>query len=321
MAIKNQALSASQPQPQIGTKPRNTWFSSKMRRQEALAAYVCILPWFLGFLIFALGPVIASFVLMFFRWEVLTPPVFAGLENFQRLFADPLVGKALLNTAIFTIFAVPLQLILALFAALLLNVDVRGTNIYRTLLYLPTQMPVAASSILWFFIFSPTYGLANQVIGVFGIEPQKWLFDTQLVKPAMILMASWGFGNAMIIFLAGLKGVPEVLYEAAKIDGANSLALLRYVTLPMLSPTIMFNLVIGLIGAFQVFTSVFILTEGGPGNASLMLNLYIYRNAFQNFRMGYASTLAWVLFVIVMILTVIQLRLSRRWVYYEGEVT
>jgi multiple sugar transport system permease protein len=231
-----------------------------------------------------------------------------------------LVAKALINTGIYTIFAVPLQLLMALFAALMLNVNVRGTNIYRTLLYLPTQMPAAASSILWFFIFSPTYGLANQIIGMFGIAPQKWLFDIDLVKPSLILMATWGFGNAMIIFLAGLKSVPEVLYEAAKIDGAGSWSLFRYVTLPMISPTILFNLTIGLIGAFQVFANVFIMTEGGPGNASLMINLYIYRNAFQNFRMGYASVLAWVLFAFVLILTLIQLRLSGRWVYYEGEV-
>jgi multiple sugar transport system permease protein len=181
-------------------------------------------------------------------------------------------------------------------------------------------MPAAASSILWFFIFSPTYGLANQIIGAFGIAPQKWLFDVDLVKPSLILMATWGFGNAMIIFLAGLKGVPDVLYEAAKIDGAGSWSLFRFVTLPMISPTILFNLTIGLIGAFQVFANVFIMTEGGPGNASLMINLYIYRNAFQNFRMGYASVLAWVLFAFVLILTLIQLRLSGRWVYYEGEV-
>jgi len=318
-SVSKQPLSIATAQPQVKSR-LPTWITSKTRRDEALTGYVFILPWMLGFLIFALGPVLASFVLIFMKWEVLTPPQFAGLDNLRYLLSDPLLIKSLVNTAIYTIFAVPMQLVMALFAALLLNVEVRGTNIYRTLLYLPSQMPAAASSILWFFIFSPTYGLANQLLGDFGIAPQRWLFDTQLVKPAMILMATWSFGNAMIIFLAGLKGVPEELYEAAKIDGAGNLALLRYVTLPMISPTIMFNLIIGLIGAFQVFTSVYILTAGGPGNASLMLNLYIYRNAFQNFKMGYASALAWVLFTIVMILTVIQLRISKRWVYYEGEV-
>jgi multiple sugar transport system permease protein len=242
-----------------------------------------------------------------------------GLDNFRRFFSDPLVVTSLVNTAIYTIFAVPMQLGMALFAALLLNVNVRGTNVYRTLLYLPSQMPLVASSILWFFIFSPTYGLANQLIRVFGVEPQRWLFDIHLVKPALILMSTWSFGNAMIIFLAGLQGVPQELYEAAKIDGAGRWALLRFITLPMISPTILFNLIIGLIGAFQVFTNVFIMTNGGPGNSSLMLNLYIYRNGFQNFRMGYASVLAWVLFTFVLIMTIIQFRLSGRWVYYEGE--
>jgi len=318
MAVKDQSLPQLQTQQEIKGK-RRTWFSSKMRRQEAFAGYLSILPWLLGFIFFAAGPVLASFVMMFMRWEVLSPPEFAGLENFRRLFSDPLVLKSLVNTGIYTIFAVPLQLGMALFAALLLNVEVRGTNFYRTLLYLPSQMPLVASSILWFFIFSPTYGLANQIIAMVDIPPQRWLFDSALVKPSLILMASWSFGNAMIIFLAGLKGVPEALYEAAKIDGANRWALFRHITIPMISPTILFNLIIGIIGSFQVFTNIFIMTDGGPGNASLMLNLYIYRNGFQNFRMGYASVLAWILFTIVMILTIIQFKLSGRWVYYEGE--
>lgn len=320
MTVNDQSLIQAQSKYEDGDREkRRSWFSSKIRRDEALAGYLAVLPWLLGFLFFALGPVVWSFILMFMHWEVLSPPEFIGLDNFRRFLADPLVTKSLLNTAIYTMFAVPLQLLMALFAALLLNVDVRGTNLYRTLLYLPSQMPLVASSILWFFIFSPTYGLANQLIGRLGIPPQTWLFDTALVKPSLILMTTWGFGNAMIIFLAGLKGVPEVLYEAAKIDGAGRWALLRHVTLPMISPTILFNLIIGLIGSFQVFTNVFIMTEGGPGNSSLMLNLYIYRNGFQNFRMGYASVLAWVLFTIVLMMTILQFRLSGRWVYYEGE--
>lgn len=321
MTVNNQSVSQPKPRPQAEPdKKINFWTVPSMRREEAIAGFICILPWFLGFLFFALGPVLVSFGLMFMRWEVLTPPEFVGLANFERFFKDPLVVKSLVNTGIYTVFAVPLQLLMALFAALLLNVNVKGTNIYRTLLYLPSQMPLVASSILWFFIFSPTYGLANSLISVVGIPPQKWLFDTQLVKPSLILMSTWSFGNAMIIFLAGLQGVPEVLYEAARIDGAGKWALLRHITLPMISPVILFNLIIGLIGAFQVFTNVFIMTDGGPGNSSLVLNLYIYRNGFENFRMGYASVLAWVLFAIVLVMTVIQFRLSGKWVYYEGEV-
>lgn len=289
-------------------------------QQEAIAGYAAILPWLLGLLFFALGPILASFILMFTHWEVLTPPRFSGLENLQRLAADPLVPIALFNTLFYTLLAVPLHLGTALAVAILLNVGVRGTNLYRVLAYLPSQMPVVASSILWFFIFSPTYGLANQVFSWFGVAPQKWLWDVYLVKPSLIVMATWSLGNAMIIFLAGLQGVPDVLYEAAKIDGANAWRLFRHVTLPMLSPTILFNLIVGVIGSFQIFTNVFLMTDGGPGTASLMLVLYIYRNAFVYFRMGYASALAWLLLLIVLVLTVLQFKLSRMWVFYEGEV-
>ena len=300
-------------------KARRSPFASPMRRREAIAGYIAILPWFLGFLIFALGPMVASLVLMFMKWEVLTPPAWIGLANFGRMLADPLVGLSLRNTLFYTLLAVPLNMLAALFAALLLNVGVKGTNLYRAIIYLPSQMPAVASAILWFFIFSPTYGLANDLLAWFGIPPQQWLWDVNLVKPSLVIMAIWAFGGAMIIFLAGLQGIPETLYEAADMDGATIWTRFRYITIPMLSPVIFFNLVMGIIGSFQVFTNVFIMTNGGPGNASLMLVLYIYRNAFQNFKMGYASLLSWVLFGIVLVLTVVQFRTSRMWVYYEGE--
>jgi multiple sugar transport system permease protein len=180
-------------------------------------------------------------------------------------------------------------------------------------------MPAAAASILWFFIFSPTYGLANNVLGWVGIPPQKWLWDSDLVKPSLIFMTLWAIGNTIIIFLAGLQGIPDTILEAARIDGTNSFQLFRFITLPLLSPTIFFNLIMGFIGSFQVFTNVFIMTNGGPGNASLMYVLYIYRNAFQNFRMGYASLLAWILFILVLAITMIQFKVSNRWVFYAGE--
>ncbi|MBI2940561.1 MAG: sugar ABC transporter permease [Chloroflexi bacterium] len=290
-----------------------------LRRREALAGYLAILPWFLGFLFFAIGPIAASFGLMFVSWEVITPPTWSGLGNFERLLGDSLALISLQNTLFYTVFAVPLNLLAALFAASLLNVGVRGTNVYRAIIYLPSQMPLVASSILWFYIFSPTYGLANGVLGWFGVAPQRWLWDVNLVKASLVIMAVWAFGGAMIIFLAGLQGIPTALYEAAEIDGANTFSRFRLITLPMLSPTIFFNLIVGIIGSFQVFTSVFLMTAGGPGSSSLMLVLYIYRNAFQHFKMGYASVLAWLLFCIVLILTLVQFALSRRWVYYEGE--
>lgn len=312
-------------QPEVHTSPVaaslgvRTRFRLSLREREAIAGYLAILPWFLGFLLFAAGPIVASFVLMFMRWEVITPPRWTGTTNFQALVADPLVRTSLENTLFYTALAVPLNLAAALVAASLLNVGVRGTNVYRAIIYLPSQMPLAASAILWFFIFSPTYGLANAVLDWFGIPSQQWLWDVNLVKVSLVIMAVWSFGSAMIIFLAGLQGIPATLYEAAQIDGATTWARFTRITLPMLSPTIFFNLIVGIIGSFQVFTSVFIMTNGGPGNASLMLVLYIYRNAFQNFKMGYASVLAWVLFCIVLVLTLLQFVLSRRWVYYEGE--
>jgi multiple sugar transport system permease protein len=290
-----------------------------MRRREALAGYVAILPWLLGFLFFTLGPLVASFGLMFTDWEILTPPSWNDFGNFRRVAADSLVPISLYNTLFYTALAVPLNLLAALLAALLLNVGVAGTNVYRAVTYLPSQMPLVASSILWFFIFSPTYGLANAALGLVGIPEQAWLWDVNLVKPSLVLMAVWAFGGGMIIFLAGLQGIPEALYEAAAIDGANGWHRFRHVTLPMLSPTIFFNLIIGVIASFQVFTSVFVMTQGGPGNASLMLVLYVYRHAFQNFKMGYASLLAWLLFAIVLAFTIVQFRVSQRWVYYEGE--
>lgn len=298
---------------------RRGWLGSSLRRKEAMAGYAAIMPWFLGFLLFSAGPTLASFVLMFTKWELLTPPTWVGLANLREFAADPLVGKSLRNTLFYTMLAVPLNLAGALFAAALLNVGVKATNVYRTIIYLPSQMPAVANAILWFFIFSPTYGLANGILDAFGIPAQRWLWDVYLVKPSMVIMAAWAIGNPMVIFLAGLQAIPETLYEAAKIDGASAWHRFRYITFPMLSPTTFFNLVMGVIGSFQVFTSVLIMTDGGPGNASLMLVLYIYRQAFIFFKMGYASVLAWLLFLVVMVLTILQFGLSGRWVYYEGE--
>lgn len=292
---------------------------SPLRRKEAMYGYIAILPWFLGFLIFTAGPMVYSAFLVFTDWELITPPEWVGLDNFRQLFQDQMFRTTMSNTVIYTVISVPLQLLLALGVALLLNLNIRGTNIYRAVIFLPSQTPVVASAMLWFFIFSPTQGLANAAIGLFGIPPQQWLWDIDLVKPALIAVAVWAFGTAMIIFLAGLQDIPQSLYEAAELDGAGALSKLRNVTLPLLTPTIFFNLVIGLIGAFQVFTPVYLMTGGGPGTSSMMMGLLIYREGFEEFNMGYASLLAWVLFVIVIILTIIQFALARRWVYYEGD--
>ncbi len=292
---------------------------SPLRRKEAMYGYIAILPWLIGYLVFTAGPMVYSAYLVFTKWELITPPEWVGLGNFRTLVKDQVFFDALRNTVIYTGFSVPLQLLGALGVALLLNLNVRGTNWYRALAFLPSQTPAVASAMLWFFIFSPTDGLANAFVRIFGIAPQRWLWDIHLVKPALITMTAWAFGGAMIIFLAGLQDIPQSLYEAADIDGASSWSKFLNITVPLLSPTIFFNLVIGLIGAFQVFTPVYLMTGGGPGTSSMMLGLLIYREGFEEFNMGYASLLAWVLFVIVIVLTIIQFTLARRWVYYEGD--
>ncbi len=292
---------------------------SPLRRKEALLGYVAISPWLVGFLVFTAGPMVYSAYLVFTEWELITPPEWVGLDNIRFLLKDQVFRDALRNTTIYTVFSIPLQLLVALGVALLLNLNIRGSNWYRAITFLPSQTPAVASAMLWFFIFSPTSGLANAAVRIFGLPEQRWLWDIQLVKPALITMAAWAFGGAMIIFLAGLQDIPQSLYEAADIDGATGFSKFLNITVPLLSPTIFFNLVIGLIGAFQVFTPVYLMTGGGPGTSSMMLGLLIYREGFEEFNMGYASLLAWVLFVIVIFLTIVQFTVARRWVYYEGD--
>lgn len=292
---------------------------SPLRRKEAIFGFIAIMPWLIGFLVFTAGPMVFSAYLVFTEWELLTPPRWVGLANIRFLLQDQMFRTTLWNTFMYTVISVPLQLLVAFGVALLLNLNIRGTNWYRALIFLPSQTPIVASAMLWFFIFSPTSGLANAALDVVGIGPQRWLWDVNLVKPALITIAVWAFGGAMIIFLAGLQDIPQSLYEAAELDGANSWSKLLNITIPLLSPTIFFNLVIGLIGAFQVFTPVYLMTGGGPGTSSMMMGLLIYRHGFEEFNMGYASLLAWVLFLIVITLTIIQFTLARKWVYYEGD--
>lgn len=292
---------------------------SPLRRKEAMYGYIAIMPWLIGFLVFTAGPMAYSAYLMFTEWELITPPRWIGLDNFRFLMKDQVFRDTLRNTTIYTAFSVPLQLLVALGVALLLNFNLRGSNVYRAVAFLPTQTPAVASAMLWFFIFSPTSGLANALVGFFGIPEQRWLWDVNLVKPALITMAAWGFGGAMIIFLAGLQDIPQSLYEAADIDGASAVSKFFNITVPLLSPTVFFNLVIGLIGAFQVFTPIYLMTRGGPGTSSMVMGMLIYRHGFEEFNMGYASLLAWVLFLIVIVLTIIQFTIARRWVFYEGE--
>lgn len=291
--------------------------ASSARRREALEGFLCIAPWLLGFILFTAGPMLASVWLSLTDYEILRPISFIGLQNFTKAVNDPLFSKSLWNTAVYTALYVPLHLITALLAALLLNTKARGIKTYRVIFYIPSIMPAVATAFLWMWIFNPNYGLANGLLDLVGLPPQKWLFDETLAKPSFVLMALWGLGSAMIVFLAGLQGVDPVLYEAADIDGANSWVKFWRITLPMLTPVLFFNLIIGIIGSFQVFTTAYIATNGGPNNATLFYVLYIYNQGWKFAKMGYASALAWVLFVIVLLLTLVQFKMANRWVYYE----
>ncbi len=277
-------------------------------------------PYVLGVVLLWLGPMLYSIYLILQDWTMITPPKYIALGNFQRMLADKYVGTALYNTAYYTFLGVPLQLIVAFALASLLNQEVKGLSAFRTLYYLPSITPAVASAVVWAQILNPQFGILNVILGWFGVRPIKWLFEPAYTKPAFILMSLWYAGPAMIIFLAGLQSVPREVKEAAQIDGASNWQRFWSITVPVVSPVIFFNLVMGIIGSFQVFTSSFIMTGGGPQNATLFMVLYIYRNAFQYFRMGYAAALAWVLFLIIMAFTVLQFAVAGRWVYYEGKV-
>lgn len=291
----------------------------KMSQREALAFYLLVAPWVVGFLVFQAGPILASLGFSLTRYDVIQPPRWVGLGNFQEmLFNDPLFWQALKVTAYYTLLAVPLGMVVALLLAVLLNQRVPALPFFRTIFYLPSVIAGVAVSLLWIWLLNPTFGLINYGLRVlFGIQGPKWLLSSEWVIPSFVLMSLWGAGVTVIIYLASLQGVPTTLYEAAELDGANRWRRFRHVTIPMISPVILFTFITGMIGAFQVFTQAYIMTGGGPNYASLMYSLYIYQNAFRYFRMGYASALAWVLFAIIMALTLLTFRLSSNRVYYE----
>ena len=291
---------------------------SAVYHRQAWEGRLFALPFILGFLAFWLYPLAYSIYLVFQEWDLLTPPRFVGLDNVAKLLTDESIGISLANTAYYTFIGVPLQLLLALALALLLNIKTRGLALYRTLFYLPAMTPIVASAIVWLQILHPEFGILNSFLTTLGLKPVNWLFDPQAAKPAFILMTLWSVGPQMVIFLAGLQGVPQSLYEAAEIDGAGRIQRFFAITIPLISSITFFNLVVGIIASFQVFTTAFIMTQGGPQNATLFLVLYLYRNGFQYFKMGYASAIAWMLFFIIVIFTVLQFRLASRWVYEEG---
>ena len=290
----------------------------RLARQEEREFYLFISPWIIGFILFGAGPIIASAVLSFMNWSLLSSPSWAGLANYRKLFTDPLFFVTIKNTFAYAIGSVALGIVAGFLLALLLNQKVWGMAIFRTIFYLPSVVAGIATALLWVNIFHPDFGLINYTLGQFGIQGPKWLQSPQWAMPALITMSVWGAGGGMVIYLAGLQSIPEHLYEAAGLDGAGPFRKFWHITVPMMSPVIFFNMIVGIISSLQAFVLILVMTNGGPANATLVYGLYLYRTAFQFFEMGYASAMAWVLFIAIMLITAVQFRLARRWVYYEG---
>lgn len=291
----------------------------RVRTREAIHGYIFMLPAILGLLIFLLGPIVASLYLSFTDYDLLTEPNWIGLGNYTTLFRDPLFWQALRVSAIYSVASVPLGLLLALVAAVLLDQKMRGITIFRSIYYLPTVISGVGVAMLWRWMFNSQYGVINVLLSYVGVKGPSWITDEHWALPALIIASLWGIGGTMLIFLAGLQGIPSEMYEAAEIDGAGRFRQFLSITLPMISHVTFFNLVLGIIGALQNFTDAFVMTGGGPNNATLYLTLYLYRNAFQYLNMGFASAVAWVLFLIVMLLTLAVFRSSPLWVFYENE--
>ena len=280
--------------------------------------YLLISPWLVGLLLFHGGPILGAFLLAFADWPLPRPPQFVGLRHFGALVVDPLFGRALFNTAYYTVGAVPAGIASGLGLALLLNRKRRGVILFRAIFFLPVVVTGVAMTLLWGWVFNPRYGPINALLALMGIRGPGWLQDEHWAMPALILMSLWNMGTNMVIYLAALQGVPQHLSEAAVLDGARPWARFRYITWPLISPVTFYLGVVNFIAAFQVFTPAYILTRGGPNNATLTLPLYIYFNAFAWGKLGYASALASMLFLAVLALTLAQLGLAKRWVFYQG---
>lgn len=288
------------------------------RQRETLVGYLFLSPWLLGFLIFLAGPMLVSFYLSFTAYKVIKPPIWLGLANYTRMFNDGLFYKSLKVTVTYTAFSVPLGLVAALVVAVLLNEAPWVSGLFRTVFYLPSVISGVAVAIVFAWIFNFRFGIVNYFLSLVGITGPNWLGHPRWVLWAFVLISLWGIGNNVVIFLAALQGVPQALHEAARIDGADGWRRFWTITLPMISPAILFTLIMGIIGTFQTFTQAYIMTNGGPANATLFYLFYLYKNAFNWFEMGYASALAWILFLIILVLTAIMLRSSALWVYYES---
>ncbi|HEY5587121.1 MAG TPA: sugar ABC transporter permease [Ruminiclostridium sp.] len=284
-----------------------------------LWGYFFILPAIIGLIVFQFGPILYSMVISFTQWDIITPMNFLGTSNYTRMVNDPLVWKSISVTLYYTILNVPLTLIITLLIAVLLDTKMKGMSLFRTIYYIPSIVPAVANAALWMFLYNPMYGFFNQILSMVGIQPQEWIYGEKQVIPSIVLMSIWGAGNTVIIYLAGLQGISRQLYEAIEIDGGGLLHKFFKITVPMISPIIFYNMAMGIIGSMQVFTQAFIMTDGGPANASMFYMLLLYRTAFKNQEMGYASAMAWMMFLIIGIITFITFKTSSLWVFYEGD--
>lgn len=304
------------------------WLTPAQR--EALTGWLFALPWLLGLLIFTAGPMLFSVYTSFTDYNITTTPKWIGLENYRDIFNDPYFYKSLYNTFWMVVVKLPIVTFFGILVAMLLNLELPGEKFFRSLIYMPNVLSGVAAVFLWKWILAPN-GLLNRGLAVFGIDGPGWFVNADWTKPGLVVMGMWWIGGNVLIYLAGLKGIPRSLYEAAEIDGAGDWAKIRYVTLPLLTPTIFFEVITGIIGTFQIFTTAYILVgidtnavTGGPGSSLLFYVLYLYNRAFgrlgpAGFQMGYASALAWILFLIILLVTLIQLKLSNRWVFYESD--
>ena len=281
--------------------------------------------WFIGFGVFTAYPVLASLYYSFCDYSVLQAPLWSGLDNYRRMATDTVFWISLKNTLVYAALSLPLGMIVSLSLALLLNTEVRGMPVFRTIFYLPSIVPTVAAALLWLWIFNGQFGILNwalrPILGLFGAVPPTWFADPAWAKPALVLMSLWGVGNSMVIYLSGLQNVPQELYESAEIDGANWWQRIWHMTLPMISPVIYFNLIMGIIGALQTFTTVFVMTgnaDGNPARSTLLYALYLFSTAFYDLRMGYASAMAWLLFVLIVALTLLATKLTEKWIHYGG---
>jgi multiple sugar transport system permease protein len=285
-----------------------------------LVGYLFISPWLIGFLVFTLFPFVASLIISLTNWEIVGDWEFVGTANYQKMLSgnDRLFLESLKVTFTYSLTRVPLIQMFALALACLLNQPIKGRAVFRTIFYLPAVTAGVATAYLWAYLFSNNGGIINTALGLVGIEGPNWLYSTEWSLPTLIILSCWNVGTSMLIYLAALQAVPESLHEAAMIDGAGVLKRFWHVTVPMITPAIFFNMVLGIIGSFQGFTDAFIITQGGPGYSTLLYTLYLYRTAFSDLHMGYAAALAWILFLILLAFTAVQMVLSKRWVYYEG---